>query len=75
LIFFLSASAEGNKELEGEDDDNAAAAKIQVRKSFFRFRSVFSSFRLLIVDIELAKIWKNKKTIFLIRCKQFRIHD
>jgi len=64
LIFFLSASAEGNKELEGEDDDNAAAAKIQVRKSFFRFRSVFSSFRLLIVDIELAKIWKNKKTIF-----------
>jgi len=39
LIFFLSASAEGNKELEGEDDDNAAAAKIQVRKSFFRFRS------------------------------------
>jgi hypothetical protein len=62
LIFFLSTSAEGNKELEGEDDDNAAAAKIQVRKSFFRFRSVFSSFRLLIVDIELAKIWKNKKT-------------
>jgi hypothetical protein len=36
LILVLSPSAEGNKVPAGEDDDHAAAVKIQViRKRFF----------------------------------------
>jgi hypothetical protein len=30
ILYFWFLSAEGNKEPEGEDDDNAAAVKIQV---------------------------------------------
>ena len=35
LLFVFSPLAEGNKEPEGEDDDNAAAVKIQVIKFLF----------------------------------------
>jgi hypothetical protein len=47
LILVLSPSAEGNKVPAGEDDDHAAAVKIQViRKRFFKLFFVFDLGRL-----------------------------
>jgi hypothetical protein len=47
LILVLSPSAEGNKVPAGEDDDHAAAVKIQViRKLFFLIIFLFFAFNL-----------------------------
>lgn len=68
LNLVLSPSAEGNKEPEQEEDDNAAAVKIQVIDltfEIFKFNFLYFTCRLLIAGIVFEKIWKNKSIVFI----------